>query len=226
MGRTPTAPRAVTFDVWYTLVYLAPEEEEGYVTSLVDAAGDSAAELAGRTSRPPGTEPRRGPPGVPARVRAGGVAVPPRGHVHAGPADPGRRGPIGPTRSAGRVPFVASRSWWTASRSAPLPVPVSRSDASGRRVPSRCRFEHRRGARPGPPEGPAQVRVRGADPGVGVERPAPLDQARAGTVPMVSAAPPGPAVPGYPCGGRMVGRGGGPSGGVPGVCAVPRPRLL
>ncbi len=40
MGRTPTAPRAVTFDVWYTLVYLAPEEEEGYVTSLVDAAGD------------------------------------------------------------------------------------------------------------------------------------------------------------------------------------------
>jgi len=32
--------RAVTFDVWYTLVYLQPAEEEAYVASLIEAASE------------------------------------------------------------------------------------------------------------------------------------------------------------------------------------------
>jgi putative hydrolase of the HAD superfamily len=38
-GTTPK-PRAVTFDVWYTLVYLEPDEEEAYVADLVQAAAE------------------------------------------------------------------------------------------------------------------------------------------------------------------------------------------
>ena len=40
MPGVAAARRAVTFDVWYTLVYLRPSEEEAYVDSLSEAASD------------------------------------------------------------------------------------------------------------------------------------------------------------------------------------------
>lgn len=58
MVRTATTRRAVTFDVWYTLVYLRPEEEEAYVASLLDAASEVVIDG------------RAGPKGRPAPPRA------------------------------------------------------------------------------------------------------------------------------------------------------------